>query len=566
MKKNNLQSALNLRLLWISGLSIVILLVLSLFFMVRPFRESAFRSLFYDAQSLRSQVSKTIDAYQVHMLGTVIRSETQDNKDAIAPLLMKDVKQFTVLDENGKIIETYPYRPELMGISLNVSLQDKKRYEIHFNQHDPLIGVGNIELSYTTDHYQYLMNFQLDIEDALTHLDVNTQAYEVLILNKVGQVLYSTSGIHIQPKWRTLSTFKVDHLGQTLHVKKIRHSSYSSAFLVETQEDQRGWSLSLMVPTQPIDNVTLYYYLLLIATLILQVLIFTVVFRNLGHRIVVPLQALTDFFKKRDYDSEEVFFHEASGIEEIDQLTIHFEEMLETIKTKDKDLKEFVYIASHDLMEPLRTIESFTRIIEEKYRVGIKPEDIKYFYHITSGTERMKQLIKDLLLYSRVKEGQVNWTHVDLNHVLLNVTDQLKRIMDETHTQLTSDPLPIVKADETHMHQLFQNLISNGIKYSSQAPVLHVGYTDDTLTFEDHGIGIDPSHLDTIFKPFKRLGGKHEGKGTGIGLSIVASIIEKHHLNIVVTSSLGRGSIFKVTGLKKVEESHENTHIAHHRR
>lgn len=231
------------------------------------------------------------------------------------------------------------------------------------------------------------------------------------------------------------------------------------------------------------------------------------------------------------------------------------EELEDTIKTleiSNKDFKNFAYIASHDLQEPLRMITSFIQLLEKKYKDKLDEEGLEYMGFVVDGAQRMQELINDLLLISRVTTKTSKFKPVDLNKVLEEVLFNLELVIEENNAVFIKEPLPVIFGDYSQMVQVFQNIIGNAIKYrSKKAPEIQISKKelDDywLISIKDNGIGVGPEFSQQIFEMFKRLHTRNEYEGTGIGLSITKKIIEKHSGQIWVESELGEGSTFSFT-------------------
>lgn len=213
------------------------------------------------------------------------------------------------------------------------------------------------------------------------------------------------------------------------------------------------------------------------------------------------------------------------------------------------DLEQFAYVASHDLKEPFRAISGSVQILQERYRE--KPDEgaEEIIRHTVDGATRMQTLIEDLLTYSRLTTREAPLAPTDCAEVLEEALANLELSVKESRAAVTRDSLPIVHADRTQLLQVFQNLVSNAIKYRSQrTPKIHVSAQDrdsDWLfSVRDNGIGIAPQYTDRIFRIFQRLHTRKEYSGTGIGLAVCKKIIERHGGRIWVESELDEGSTF----------------------
>ncbi len=225
----------------------------------------------------------------------------------------------------------------------------------------------------------------------------------------------------------------------------------------------------------------------------------------------------------------------------------------EELRRSNAELQQFAYVASHDLREPLRMVSSYLGLLERHYVGKEMDAQAKEFMRFASeGALRMRRMIDDLLLYSRIgTQGKV-LEKVDMEDVLAVVLKDLKRAIEESGASITFDPLPTVTADRTQMVQVLQNLIGNAVKFrAEEAPQIHVSARRENdawvISVQDNGIGIDPKHGDRLFLMFQRLHSQEEYEGTGIGLAIVKKIVENHNGKIWFESEPGKGSTFYFT-------------------
>lgn len=222
------------------------------------------------------------------------------------------------------------------------------------------------------------------------------------------------------------------------------------------------------------------------------------------------------------------------------------------LERKNKELEQFAYVASHDLQEPLRTTSSFIEIFKEKYMGKMDEETDDILNYISQSNDRMKVLIKDLLDYSRIGRKPVI-EDVNCNDVLEDVLADLSVNINETNTTIFREKLPEVKGYPTELKQLFQNLVSNSIKFRKPGidPQIQISAVRNNGHWEfaisDNGIGMEETDTERIFVIFQRLHTRTEYEGSGIGLSFCKKIVELHGGNIWVKSKLGEGSTFYFT-------------------
>ncbi len=224
----------------------------------------------------------------------------------------------------------------------------------------------------------------------------------------------------------------------------------------------------------------------------------------------------------------------------------------DALKRSNDELRQFAYVASHDLQEPLRMVVSYLQLIEERYIGQLDSSAHEFFAFATDGAKRMRNLIEALLAYSRVDTQLQNFELVDFQKVIDDVLNLLSVAVTESGATITRDSLPKTNANEAMIVQLFQNLVSNGIKYQKgKKPIIHIGavHKNDEWVFsvKDNGIGIEPQNLERIFVIFQRLHAQNEYPGTGIGLAISKKVVEHHGGRIWVESTVGEGTTFYFT-------------------
>lgn len=216
------------------------------------------------------------------------------------------------------------------------------------------------------------------------------------------------------------------------------------------------------------------------------------------------------------------------------------------------ELDEFAYIASHDLQEPLRKLIIFSEHLQKDLSGNVPPraqDDLRY---IVNAAERMQQLVRDILDLSRTGRSALNPAEVGLEKVVAQALDNLSVRLQESGAQIEIDPLPTVIGDFNLLVQLYQNLIGNALKFVGKTlPLIQLDATqvDGQWVFgvRDNGIGIDPAYAEQVFQPFKRLHGRGQYEGSGIGLSICRKIVERHGGRIWVESAEGQGAHFRFT-------------------
>ena len=226
------------------------------------------------------------------------------------------------------------------------------------------------------------------------------------------------------------------------------------------------------------------------------------------------------------------------------------------LERRNKDLREFAYVASHDLQEPLRKIRAFGDRLRLESGKCLNKKGLDSLARMENAAERMQDLIDALMVYSGLSAGLESFHRVDLNQTMADVLEDIELRIENTHARFEVGELPTIEADAIQMRQLFENLFTNALKYHREgvSPVVRVNASPPdeaastcTITVEDNGIGFDERFLGKIFIPFQRLHGKKQFQGTGIGLTIVRSIVERHKGSIAARSQPGEGSVFTVT-------------------
>ncbi len=246
---------------------------------------------------------------------------------------------------------------------------------------------------------------------------------------------------------------------------------------------------------------------------------------------------------------------------------LHLEKLVEELKRSNSNLEEFAYAASHDLKEPIRKIHVFSDRLKSSLAPRMSETETRMFERMEHATERMHLLVEDLLEYSHVSKRPHQMEDIDLNKKLQQVLSDLEVLIEEKKAFITAGPLPLVKGYRRQLQQLFQNLISNALKYHKPgvAPEIHIASqvvaghdipvnlsTEERnsqfylITVQDLGIGFEQQYAERIFNMFQRLHGKAEYSGTGIGLSIVRKVVENHNGYIWAESEPGHGATFSV--------------------
>lgn len=270
------------------------------------------------------------------------------------------------------------------------------------------------------------------------------------------------------------------------------------------------------------------------------------------------------FFIPLSDDTEETYGAVILGRDITDQMQheLKLKAINEELLLRNNELEQFAYIASHDLQEPLRKIKTFSKLLGDSLEMNDKQRD--YFNRIINSSNRMSNLIKDVLDYSRLSRTDEQFIEVNLNEILNTVKVDFELLVEEKGALINSEILPVVSGIPLQLTQLFYNLLSNSLKFSSELPVITITcrqLTDEEVNniieldanksyylidFNDNGIGFEQQFVRQIFTIFQRLNDKHSYAGTGIGLALCKKIVENHSGHLTATSALGEGATFHI--------------------
>ena len=251
-------------------------------------------------------------------------------------------------------------------------------------------------------------------------------------------------------------------------------------------------------------------------------------------------------------------------VTEMKRLEESLREKTENLQRSNEKLEEFSHVVSHDLKEPLRTVETFSGFLLEDYEDKLDEEGTDYLHTLRRTSSRMRQLINDLLSLASIHMDTKSFERINTQRVLEEIREDLDARLHGVNLQVAED-LPPVQGSPVRIRELFSNLITNGIKYNDKAlPTLRVGWQPDqrnsgmaTFFVEDNGIGIESRYQQRIFGIFEKLNPREDYEGTGAGLAICKRIVEEHGGSIWVKSEVGKGSTFFFT-IPKAREVETN--------
>ncbi|WP_157893314.1 PAS domain-containing protein [Salegentibacter sediminis] len=260
--------------------------------------------------------------------------------------------------------------------------------------------------------------------------------------------------------------------------------------------------------------------------------------RNKSGKAIRAVGAMQDISRSKEYESSLKSLN--------DDLKKHAKEL----EISNTELEQFAYVASHDLQEPLRMVTSFLTQLEKKYSEQLDEKAHTYIHFAVDGAKRMRSIILDLLEFSRVGRTEDKQEIIDVNEIISEVKTLYRKEIEDTGTAIITQNLPEIMAPKSPLRQVFQNLISNAIKYrkESVAPRIEIGVEETNNFFvfrvQDNGIGINTEYFDKIFIIFQRLHQRETYSGTGMGLAVTKKIIENLGGKIWLESKEGKGTIF----------------------
>jgi signal transduction histidine kinase len=264
-------------------------------------------------------------------------------------------------------------------------------------------------------------------------------------------------------------------------------------------------------------------------------------------------KSLSDLYADLKHNEEQLKVLNASLERRVTERTEELQNYAGQLEEKNAKLDQFVYVASHDLQEPVRSLVSFSRLLEADLSAELTDTARTDLHFIIHSARRMQQLVQDLLAYCQADRTVLKRRFIDLEDCVNQALVALSAHLAECNAEITRDPLPVVTGDFLTISQVYQQLINNALKFAGDEPpriALTAEQSPDEgwiMGVRDNGIGIEQQYFEQIFIPFQRLHGRDQYDGTGIGLAICQSTIERHGGRIWVESTPGVGSHFKFT-------------------
>lgn len=263
----------------------------------------------------------------------------------------------------------------------------------------------------------------------------------------------------------------------------------------------------------------------------------------------IPVEINAHIFKK---NGKNVILAVSRDITDRKKSEETLEDLLEKLSRSNEELEQFAYIISHDLQEPLRTMNNFTQLLKKRYEGKFDLDADEFMEYIVDASIRMKDMIHDLLEYSRLSTSEPELKPLNLNEIVNNVLNDLKFNIEENNVVVTHDKLPVIRGDNDQISRVFLNIISNALKFKKDNEIPKINITSSydakrkeyVIGIHDNGIGIDKEYIERIFIIFQRLHTREKYKGSGIGLTITKKIIELHGGRIWTESDYGVGTTF----------------------
>ncbi|MCC2631568.1 MAG: histidine kinase [Patescibacteria group bacterium] len=422
------------------------------------------------------------------------------------------------------------------------------------------------------------------------------------LVERMGSFLTSSTGQDILNRYKSSLVGSANARADVIASSRSGSSSQQNldfakwidAFRINnaTQTDLVNFSLTrLEVTSELYRDITNRTFQIAWVTAILAPLLFILLYAYLNKVIVRPIRILSGSSlatAKQDFDHPITNY----GNDELGELALTFNKMNQQLKQlyqnldekvkektqalesanlnllrSNRELQDFAHVASHDLQEPLRKIQTFGDRLATKYSGSLPSEGKEYLGRMMGAAGRMSALINDLLSFSRITTKGQPFEPVDLNKIAQEVISDLEIAIEQGGAAITVDKLPTVNADPMQMRQLFQNLLSNSLKYRSpeKSPVISISATPlakekETchIEFKDNGIGFEQQYAEKIFDVFQRLHGREEFEGTGVGLAICRKIVERHGGTITAQSTPSEGTTFTVS-LPQKQLTEENS-------
>ena len=541
--------------LYFSILASLALLIIGSFVLYQRSQERAIKRVYFNDRIILTNLEMTLSEYAnsaIFLLDTIEHNII--DKDFI-DLYLKDsynhlsfIDQLFLLDHDHVITHSYPYKKDLIGLSMEGKIESNKRNDVvHWSGIETklLNNSNTIRLLVQGEAYSIIVYANHDAIENLITLSSEPDTYiTIRDLNK----RLIVSNLDSEPQYIKSTEHPVFfNADRSIYEKRLNKTDY---LFTHTELNNISWTVEIGTNKNIIlQDIKSWAFTIIVLTICIFIIFWFVLRRNM----FTITNEFDHLIRTTSLVSEGTYVipdHDESDITEFALLNQQFKIMTQTIKSRNDSIQEFAYLASHDLQEPLRMIQSFIHILKIEYSHLFDPKGLEYFQYVEDGASRLSSLIKGILVYSRASDQYKINEEVDLNNILNIVEKQLALFLKENHTKINVSALPIVKGNVNMVIQVIQNFVQNAIKYKhpERNPEISIYCTEDSsnyyLHFEDNGIGIKEENLEIIFDMFKRIHTRKEHEGNGIGLALVRRIVEMHQWRIKLESTYESGSDF----------------------
>ncbi|GAB3954886.1 hypothetical protein GCM10028805_41070 [Spirosoma harenae] len=435
----------------------------------------------------------------------------------------------------------------LLPSSRRISTERFESWRTQFKTDQPLSSYDEIK-----QKNEQLKELAIRLQDSEQHYKRVTNSLPLMIFtaNQTGQLLYAND-------WTTEFTgSSIQTLNQTKWAKVVHPEDQAIFWQKWTEQSAHGFAFQYECRLKEESSQTFFWHLISAQPVKSEpekITLWT------GFAVNIDAQKIVG---KTLRENEEL----AQAKARLEQSQQELEATVNELNESNNKLSQFAYIASHDLQEPLRKIQQFGDLLKTR-NPNLPDQDVTYLERMLAAASRMSVLIKDLLMFSRLSTRRQASVSVSLNEVLIGALENLSIAIDETSAQIRAETLPVVHGDPSQLGQLFQNLLSNSLKFREIEIPPVIAITSErisalglpsSLRFQnttrdyyridvaDNGIGFDEKYLDRIFQVFQRLHTKREYTGTGVGLAICEKVVINHGGTITASSQPGQGATFSI--------------------
>ncbi len=549
LKKNrtSLKAFILVRIILLILTSYMILTIFMTQLVINPNTDQKIQLMYREADIINQKVSETLRRYESSVQVLIGQFEETSNPRDFDRIIERSIayepylKNIFILNEDKMVIYEREKSQAMMGLNLEKFSESLDPYELSVTKCD---DVNHIHMMMATEQRTYIVELSLEEMGLKTFGDDDLDK-QIVIHNTYGDIIYQDEEILVfQKSVIAESTSRtIDNRTYTYDFVDVNSKAYVEVSRV-INDYGINWNLIIRIPIEAYYSSHYTYFILLFVVFILFLLFSVFLIRGMSLKFINPIsrlsqQLILDEMALLDNNDEFV-------IKEVDEIYTNYNKMILNLEEKDRNLKEFVYIASHDLQEPLRVITNYIRILEMEIGDSFTDEYKKFFDYVSDGARRMKKLLEELLSYSRASDKALNIEPIVLKDLLSTIRRDLVTLIEEKNAIILLEGDPTILADRYGLEMLLQNLISNSIKFNQKTPEIHILFKECVLEVRDNGIGIDAIYFNKIMKPFSRLHTNAEYKGTGIGMAIVKKVIERHGWHYEIKSELGEGTTIRV--------------------